>query len=481
METTIMSPKAAQLEKTHTLTPLEESVLRSKRLPMQADNPETPDSIRETMRGIQSAAMERLQWLGMPTKKQEAWKYCPVHTLIQQSMVLPQQPGALDAAVLKQAGHLEPLGRTRLAFVDGFYSPRNSKVAEQQEGMIVSDTRTAYTEHEEALLPVWQQQANDSFDAFHAMNMATHTNGAYVYISPDEDKSSEAIHIACFSGHQTEQTATFQQHFIQLGGRSKATIVFQCLGLPLDEAIHRLMHQVLTVDVAENAELDLVVLHDDAIQHGWQMMCINGQVARNATLNLTTVSLGLGIARDHLQLNINGEDAIVRHHGLTIHQQHGQSYLHAQIHHNVPNTQSHQLVKSILDDASKNDFDATIIVAKDAQKTDATQLNKNLLLSDKARAWTRPQLKIDADDVKCAHGATVGQLNPEEMFYLASRGMPPETARCLLTYGFAEDALSLVSHARLHRYLSTQIVAALGQTDSPIAYSMECGTCKTAV
>ncbi len=343
------------------------------------------------------------------------------------------------------------------------------------------DTRKAYAQYSESLLPVWQQQANDSVDAFHAMNVATHTNGAYIYVDPDSDKSSEAIHIACFSGHQTEQTATFQQHHIDMGGRSKATIMFQCLGLPLEETLHRLMHQVLYIDVAEDAELDLVLLHDDAIPKGWQMMCIQGNVAEGAKLNITTVSLGLGIARDHLQLNINSEGAIVSHHGLTIHQKEGQSYLHAKINHNVANGQSHQLVKSILDDASKNDFDATIIVAKDAQKTDATQLNKNLLLSDKARAWTRPQLKIDADDVKCAHGATVGQLNPEEMFYLASRGMPIETARCLLTYGFAEDALSLVTHTRLHKYLSSQIVAALGQTDSPIATSMECGTCNATV
>ncbi len=475
-----MSPKAAQLEKAPVLTVLEESVLRSKRLPLQADAPETSADTQAVMQKLQATAIERLQTIGMPTKKQEAWKYCPVHTLLSQSMVLPEKPGQLDAALLKEAGHLEPLGQTRLAFIDGYYSPRNSALPEQ-EGIIALDTRQAYAQYSDSLLPVWQQQANATTDAFHAMNVATHTNGAYVYVDPDEDKSAEAIHIACFSGHQTEQTATFQQHHIDMGGRSKATIIFQCLGLPLDEGLHRLMHQVLYIDVAEGAELDLILLHDDAIPNGWQMMCIQGNVAADAVLNLTTVSLGLGTARDHLRLNINGEGGMVRHHGLTIHQQQGQSYLHCQINHLVPNSQSHQLVKSILDDASKNDFDATIVVAKDAQKTDATQLNKNLLLSDKARAWTRPQLKIDADDVKCAHGATVGQLNPEEMFYLASRGMPLETARCLLTYGFAEDALSLVTHARLHKYLSTQIVAALGQTDSPIACAMECGTCKAPV
>ncbi len=102
-------------------------------MPLQADAPETDDLTKAVMQQLQATAIERLQMLGMPTKKQEAWKYCPVHTLLNQSMVLPSKPGPLDAAILKEAGHLEPLGRTRLAFIDGYYSPRNSAVPDEQD------------------------------------------------------------------------------------------------------------------------------------------------------------------------------------------------------------------------------------------------------------------------------------------------------------------------------------------------------------
>lgn len=466
-----MSPAAAKLERTATLTNLEESLKRADhRLPLQAE------AIPE-LAAHKQAAWERYEALGYPTRRLEAWKFAPIHQLGKANLGLTGVPGTLDAPLLKQAGHLVIVGDYRLAFTDGYYSPKNSALPESDNsGLTVSDLRSAFNDQPENVLATMKTSLK-SDDSFDALNNIFITNGSWIDVKNGVDIASNPIQISCFNGNTTSEQATFQQHSIKLGAEVKATVFVQLLGLPANVQ-NRLMHQLFHLNVADNAQLDLVILHDDCLTTGWQMLSLHGHVAKGATVNLTTVAVGMGIARHNIQLHLDGETAHVNHRGITVLQGDGQAYSHSEIHHHVAECTSDQLIKTILSDKAINDFDGTIVVDKQAQLTDAAQLSKTLLLSDKAKTYARPQLRIDADDVKCAHGATVGQLNPDELFYLASRGLGEDAAQCLLTFGFVESGLDTIKHEGIHKYLTFHLLGALGQSGNPIACNLQCHECK---
>jgi Fe-S cluster assembly protein SufD len=221
---------------------------------------------------------------------------------------------------------------------------------------------------------------------------------------------------------------------------------------------------VMDVTVAEFAQLNLTILdcvEDDALCTTQTQVTL----ASEARLNLTTVSLGSGnkqsVSRHDLRAIFAGERCNASLNGLNV--IHGQARVHHNtvMDHQVPHCDSSQLYKGILDDESVSEFIGTIFVRQPAQQTNAQQLNKNLVFSDEARVLTRPQLAIEADDVKCAHGATVGQLEDAELFYLASRGIGPEQARHILTHGFADEIVSQIAHPAIASAVETELVKTL--------------------
>ncbi|MFN8614386.1 MAG: SufD family Fe-S cluster assembly protein [Vampirovibrionales bacterium] len=188
--------------------------------------------------------------------------------------------------------------------------------------------------------------------------------------------------------------------------------------------------------------------------------------------------MGQGTSRINFESHLHAEGSEFSHHGLVIQHQASQAFTHSVVHHHVGHTTSHQWVKTILDDQAKHDFDVTIVVAPMASGSSAEQLNNNLLLSEHARSMARPQLRIDTDDVQCSHGATVGQLSDNELFYLLSRGIPDTVAKCLLTYGFAQAALNAIRHPEVKAMLTQRVLAALGQSESPVeSCLMNCQQC----
>lgn len=465
-----MSPAAAKLANTPTLTLLEEALKRAdQRLPLQADN--NPE-----LASFKQAAWQRFDELGYPTRRLEAWKFAPIHQLAKTELSLATTPGTLDAGLLKQAGHLVTVGSNRLAFTDGYFSPKNSQLDNIPSGVSITDLRSAYQAQPDAVLSTLDGSLT-SDDSFDALNGVFATNGSWIHVNRDIDVNHDPIQVSCFSGQLESPTATFQRHVITLEANAKATVFVQLLGLPANVQT-RLAHQLCQLSVADGAELNLVITHDDCLADAWQMLSLHGHVAKGATVNLTTLGVGMGIVRQNIQLHLEGETAHVNHRGLTVLQQQGQVYSHSAIHHHAPECTSDQLIKTILNDQAICDFDGTIVVDKGAQLTDAAQLSKTLLLSDTAKTYARPQLRIDADDVKCAHGATVGQLNPDELFYLASRGLAKEAAQCLLTFGFVEAGLDTIYHEGIRKYLTFHLLGALGQADSPIACNLQCHDCK---
>ena len=222
-----------------------------------------------------------------------------------------------------------------------------------------------------------------------------------------------------------------------------------------------------------NAVTEVVVKEDAVITHyrfqqeserAFHIATTQVRQERASNYASYAVSLGAGIARHDLNVALAGENIETTIDGLYVvtGEQHTDS--HTSIDHQKPRSASNQLYKGILDGRSRAIFNGKVFVREGALLTDARQLNKNLLLSSDAHVDTKPQLEIFADDVKCAHGATVGQLEDEELFYLSARGITPERARALLTYGFAEDVISRIKLKSAREHLDRVILDKLHQS-----------------
>jgi Fe-S cluster assembly protein SufD len=213
----------------------------------------------------------------------------------------------------------------------------------------------------------------------------------------------------------------------------------------------------LTIVLEDNARLT----HYKVVQEGAQcthQSMVEVQVAKAAAYTSHVFLLGGAHVRSTVHVRLNGEQAECALNGLYMASGNQEMENHTLIEHAKPHGTSRELYKGILDDQSRGVFDGLIIVQKDAQKTDSTQTNKNLLLSDKAKATSNPELKIFANDVKCKHGATIGQLNPDQLFYLRSRGLSQLEARRLLIHAFASEMIQLVQIPELRDTLSATIV-----------------------
>jgi Fe-S cluster assembly protein SufD len=256
---------------------------------------------------------------------------------------------------------------------------------------------------------------------------------------------------------------------------AQADLFLQSAG---DSGHDYLSNTVVELIARPNARLGYTALQSEGV-HGFGFMATQAFLAENSQVDLTTVTLAGKPVRHAVSVFLQGEEAACRLNGLNVLSNTARAYAHTEIHHQVPRCRSEQVYKNILDGDAQAEFDGIIQVYPHAQQTDARQLNKNLLLSNDAVAYTRPQLKIDADDVKCAHGATVGQLEPEELFYLQSRGLSAEVAQCLLTFGFAEDLIQNIGQAPVRAYLEQRVLEALGQSNSPLNCFTSCvkGSC----
>jgi len=214
---------------------------------------------------------------------------------------------------------------------------------------------------------------------------------------------------------------------------------------------------VVEIVLAANARLEYYKVQRES-QRAYHIATTTAELGRSSSFNSTAITMGAALARHDIRISLDAEGAECWVDGLYVVGTGQHADTHSMIDHRQPHCTSHQLYKGILDGKSRAVFNGKVFVREGAQKTDAMQTNRNLLLSDEARVDTKPQLEIFADDVKCAHGATVGQLEEEELFYLVSRGLSPDLARNLLTYGFAEEVISKINVESIRTQLDEAVL-----------------------
>jgi Fe-S cluster assembly protein SufD len=392
---------------------------------------------------LRGRAAARFEELGFPTTRDEEWKYTNVAPIIKTPFA-PAPRVDLTALDIKQFLLPEAV-QSRLVFVNGRYAPDDVRVF----NFSVAD-QTVLRGHLAAY-------ADYRGEAFTALNTAFMCDGALVHI-PAGRAVEAPIHLlfvstegAPFVSHprtlivaERGAVATVVESYVALGGGAYFT------------------NAVTEVVVGEGASLDHYRPQRES-ERAFHVAATRAELERGSRYNSYAIWLGAQLARHTLYVRLAGENIESTVDGLYV--VNGRQHVdnHTTIDHAAPHSSSHQLYKGILDDRARAVFNGKIFVREGALLTDARQLNKNLLLSGDAHADTKPQLEIFADDVKCAHGATVGQLEEEELFYLRTRGLKAEHARALLTYGFAEDVISKVKLASVRKQLDEAVLTKLHQ------------------
>jgi Fe-S cluster assembly protein SufD len=388
---------------------------------------------------IREKAIEGFDALGFPNARDEEWRFTSVSPITSVPFKPPDPPQDLpDISELSDFTVCEN-ACTQLVFLNGFFSEKLSTVKLLPKGVRIDSLVRALDTQRPLIEPVLAKQASFQKNTFTALNTAFMSDGAFVYL-PSGTVLKDPVHLLFLSMGATEPAMSAPRCLILAGNGCQASIVESYAGL--DKGLY-FTNAVSEICIGKNSVIDHYKLQRES-ENAFHMATI--QVAQENDSSYTSHSLSLGgaLVRNNINVVLDGPGADCVLNGLYVTKGRQHVDNHTSIDHARPNCTSRELYKGILDDASSGVFNGRIIVQKDAQKTNAKQTNKNLLLSKHASINTTPQLEIRADDVKCTHGATIGQLNDEELFYLRSRALDRETARTLLTYAFASELLQAV-------------------------------------
>ena len=396
---------------------------------------------------LRESAFARFEQLGWPTTAEEEWKYtnvAPIAKVNFEPAVKAQPEGVLAVA----ASQLEPFvyeeaRHSRLVFVNGIYQPGLSSQDALPQGVVVMEMGGALRDkaHAEVLREQLGRSADYSDNTFTALNTAFLSDGAFILI-PKGVRVESPIHLLFLSATLQAPALSSPRVLVISERGSEATVIESYASLQEDEAVY-LTNAVVEIVLEDDARLDHYKVQNES-QQAFHIATTTAELGRSSRYNATTITLGAQLSRHDIGVTLDHDGAECWIDGLYLVSTGQHADTHSLIDHRSPHCTSHQLYKGILDGKSRAVFNGKVFVRVGAQQTDARQTNKNLLLSNEARVDTKPQLEIFADDVKCAHGATVGQLEEEQLFYLASRGMHTDIARNLLTYGFAEEVIDKI-------------------------------------
>lgn len=406
---------------------------------------------------LRERAFEHFEAVGFPTTADEDYKYTNVAPLAKRDF----HPASDDDAKVDEGAIEEFLyeeaSASCLVFLNGIYQPQLSSTEALPQNAIVSDLGAALANGESAAivrdyLARGAEASGD--DAFTALNTAFFTSGAFIHI-PKNTRTPAPVHLLFLTDANGREVAAFPRVLVIAESHSEMTMIEDHAAL--GENTTYFTSPVIEIFVADEARVThyKVQRESEAATHVARTRI---EVGRASIYDSTTINLGSALARHNINLELRGEGSETWIDGLYLVDGTQHADTHSLINHYEPNCTSHQAYKGILDGRGRGVFNGRIFVHKGAQKTDAYQSNKNLILSDTARVDTKPQLEIFADDVKCSHGATVGQLNEEELFYLRSRGLQPDLARNLLTYGFAEQIVEKIKVESIKKQLDKAIL-----------------------
>jgi Fe-S cluster assembly protein SufD len=417
----------------------------------------------EWLRRRRRAALARLAVTGFPTTRDEAWRQTNVAPVLEAPLRAPGGESPRPAlAALDRLRFLGPDG-IRLVFVDGRYAPALSAEPPAAAGVRIGSLARAAREDGALAERALEHFPADEGGGFTALNTALFQDGALIHVGP-RVALRPPIHLVYVSA--TPGLVVQPRTVVVAGPGAAVTVLEHYVGAGAAPSWTNAVTDLVAGDGATMGYCRLLE-EGTAPYHIAATRVLQGG---DSAVRTCAVTLGGALVRQELDVRFGAEGAECRLDGLYLagDGQHVDHYV--RVDHAVPRCKSEQLFKGILDGRARAAFTGHVIVRRDAQKTDATQTNKHLLLADGPEVFTRPWLEIRADDVRCTHGAAEGQLAGDALFYLESRGLAEATARRLLTYGFAREVLERVPVDAIRQHLDGLVRARLGEGS---AFSME--------
>jgi len=377
---------------------------------------------------------------GFPTLQDEDWRFTNVAPVARLNFQ-PAPPAAANGAESKVIADsvFAGLGGHRLVFVNGFYCAKLSRLQAVAAGVRMQSLAAALAQDAGLIEKHLGQYARPAGNPFAALNQAFFSDGAFILVPPGV-QVAEPVQLLYISSAKNAGEAILPRNLVIAGANSQLTVVESYLST--GEAAN-FTNAVTEILAGEGARVEHVKLQDEAPE-AFHIATIAGEFGRASNVTVHSFALGAKLSRNNIRVKLAGEGLECILNGLYLTRDEQLADHHMIVEHAQPHCASHEYFNGILDDKSRGVFHGRIYVHPAAQKTDAKQTNKNLLLSDAATANTKPQLEIYADDVKCTHGATVGQLNAESIFYLRTRGMSEETARRMLIHAFAGEIIERI-------------------------------------
>lgn len=389
---------------------------------------------------LRKAGIAQFSELGFPTLHDEDWRFTNVAPIAKLNFQIAPEISVNGAeSKLIAESVFAKLSGQRLVFVNGFFCAKLSSLQNNSGGVKIKNLAAALAEDSAFIEKHLGRYAQTTANTFTALNQAFFTDGAFIFV-PQGVEIAEPIQLIYISSAKISGETIQPRNLIIAEASSKVTIVESYLSAS-DEIYFT--NAVTEIFAGENSKVEHVKLQDESAR-AFHIATIAGEFGRASNVNVHSFALGAKISRNNIRTKLAGEGLECILNGLYMTRDEQLADHHMIVEHAQPHCASHEYFNGILDDKSKGVFHGRILVREIAQKTDAKQTNKNLLLSDDATADTKPQLEIYADDVKCTHGATIGQLNDESIFYLRSRGMSLDAAKQMLIHAFAGEIIERI-------------------------------------
>lgn len=391
------------------------------------------------MRKIRHDAMERFSRTGLPDRKSELYRYTSLQKIFEPDYSMMFKPSKIDFSIDDIFSCDVPNLKTNLEIIlNGFYREEKSRLKTMDNGIIIGSLREAENKQSAIFRKYFNRSAGEGADGLVALNTAFAIDGLFLYVPKGQslDKALQIVNLPMTG----LDTLLHYRNLIILEDNASADVVVCDHTL---SPFRFLTNSVTEIYAGQGARFNFSRIQNEHLNSNLITNMFVRQ-ERDSKVKSTTITLHGGTIRNNTQVLLNAEGAESEIYGLSLadRNQHIDNYVN--IDHASPNCTSTQLFKNILDDQATGAFNGRILVRQDAQKTMAYQTNNNILMSDEAKMNSKPQLEIYADDVKCSHGATTGQLDQNALFYMQSRGIPRHEARLLMLYAFAHEVIDSI-------------------------------------
>ncbi|NOZ46420.1 MAG: Fe-S cluster assembly protein SufD [Chlorobi bacterium] len=387
-----------------------------------------------------------------PNLKDEGWRQTNLSSIFNTDY---KEQKASGISLKNEFYNIENLQANTLVFINGFYAEEYSIII--SKNLIVGSIQNLTKKQKELFNRYFESTGVLSENNFTALNTAFAHDGAFIYVDKNQ-QITEPVHIVNINS-SGESILAQTRNLVVVERNSSVQIIESYLS----ENIKNTFTNVVTEIIAgENAQINWIRIQKEA-ENAKQMNHLKVIQNANSNFSCNTITLSGTLVRNNIHVNMNGEGSFCNLYGLylTGNKQLVDNYTF--VNHAVPHCESRQVYKGIIDDEASAVFFGKVLVAKDAQKTNANQSNKNILLSENARINSKPQLEIYADDVTCSHGSTTGQLDKEALFYLQSRGISKEKARGMLLYGFVSEILNKIENENVRNEVDKWVKHILGE------------------